>query len=74
MTQKHSILFFLLLLLINCTSKGVLNSKEIVQQNAKIRLVSDKFSFTEGPAADSFGTVSYTQRDVYERQIIEFVG
>lgn len=62
MTHKHSILFFLLLLLINCTSKGVLNSKEIVQQNAKIQLVSDKFSFTEGPAADSFGNVYFTDQ------------
>ncbi len=62
MTRKHSILFFLLLLLINCTSKGVLNSKEIVQQNAKIQLVSDKFSFTEGPAADSFGNVYFTDQ------------
>lgn len=62
MTHKHSILFFLLLLLINCTSKGVLNSKEIVQQNAKIQLVSDKFSFTEGPAANSFGNVYFTDQ------------
>ncbi len=62
MTRKHSILFFLLLLLINCTSKGVLNSKEIVQQNAKIQLVSDQFSFTEGPASDRFGNVYFTDQ------------
>lgn len=62
MTRKHSILFFLLLLLINCTSKGVLNSKEIVQQNAKIQLVSNQFSFTEGPASDSFGNVYFTDQ------------
>ena len=62
MTRKHSILFFLLLLLINCTSKGVLNSKKIVQQNAKIQLVSDQFSFTEGPASDHFGNVYFTDQ------------
>lgn len=62
MTRKHSILFFLLLLLINCTSKGVLNSKEIVQQNAKIQLVSDQFSFTEGPASNRFGNVYFTDQ------------
>ncbi len=62
MTRKHSILFFLLLLLINCTSKGVLNSKEIVQQNAKIQLVSNQFSFTEGPASDRFGNVYFTDQ------------
>ena len=62
MTHKHSILFFLLLLLINCTSKGVLNSKKIVQQNAKIQLVSDQFSFTEGPASDRFGNVYFTDQ------------
>lgn len=62
MTRKHSILFFLLLLLINCTSKGVLNSNEIVQQNAKIQLVSNQFSFTEGPASDRFGNVYFTDQ------------
>lgn len=62
MTYKYSVLFFLLLLLINCNSKGVLNSKEIVQKNARIQLVSDKFSFTEGPASDSFGNVYFTDQ------------
>lgn len=62
MSRKYFILFFLSLILINCTSKKIFDSNKIVENNAEIRLVSDQFSFTEGPAADKLGNVYFTDQ------------
>jgi gluconolactonase len=37
-------------------------AKEIVKQNAQLTLVSDQFSFTEGPAVDKYGDVYFTDQ------------
>ncbi len=46
----------------SCTSQKSAKSQSIVSNGAAIQLVSDKFSFTEGPAADSFGNVYFTDQ------------
>lgn len=46
----------------SCTSLKSVKSQSIVSNGAEIQLVSDKFSFTEGPAADSFGNVYFTDQ------------
>ena len=46
----------------SCTSQNSVKSQSIVSNGAEIQLVSDKFSFTEGPAADSFGNVYFTDQ------------
>ena len=46
----------------SCTSQKSVKSQSIVSNGAEIQLVSDKFSFTEGPAADSFGNVYFTDQ------------
>ena len=46
----------------SCTSQKSVKSQAIVNNGAEIQLVSDKFSFTEGPAADSFGNVYFTDQ------------
>lgn len=46
----------------SCTSQKSVKSQSIVNNGAEIQLVSDKFSFTEGPAADSFGNVYFTDQ------------
>ena len=59
MIRKLSILFVLSLLLLQCTS---VKTKKLMSENAEIQLISDRFSFTEGPAADSFGNVYFTDQ------------
>lgn len=46
----------------SCTSQKSAKSQSIVSNGAAIQLVSDQFSFTEGPAADSFGNVYFTDQ------------
>lgn len=46
----------------SCTSQKLVKSQSIVSNGAEIQLVSDKFSFTEGPAADRFGNVYFTDQ------------
>lgn len=46
----------------SCTSQKSVKYQSIVSNGAEIQLVSDKFSFTEGPAADSFGNVYFTDQ------------
>lgn len=46
----------------SCTSQNSVKSQSIVSNGAEIQLVSDEFSFTEGPAADSFGNVYFTDQ------------
>ena len=46
----------------SCTSQKLVKSQSIVSNGAEIQLVSDKFSFTEGPASDRFGNVYFTDQ------------
>lgn len=46
----------------SCTSQKLVKSQSIVSNGVEIQLVSDQFSFTEGPAADSFGNVYFTDQ------------
>lgn len=62
MFKKITALFFAFLLIVNCSSKKSIISKDLVQENAEIELVSSQFSFTEGPAADAFGNVYFTDQ------------
>ena len=62
MFDKIKILLFSSLLVMSCTSQKSVKSQAIVNNGAEIQLVSDKFSFTEGPAADSFGNVYFTDQ------------
>lgn len=62
MFKKITALFFAFLLIVNCTSKKSIISNDLVQKNAEIELVSSQFSFTEGPAADGFGNVYFTDQ------------
>ena len=48
--------------LMSCTSQKSVKSQSIVSNGAEIQLVSDIFSFTEGPAADRFGNVYFTDQ------------
>ncbi len=62
MFKKITALFFAFLLIVNCTSKKSIISNDLVQENTEIELVSSQFSFTEGPAADAFGNVYFTDQ------------
>ena len=62
MFKKITALFFAFLLIVNCTSKKSIISNNLVQKNAEIELISSQFSFTEGPAADAFGNVYFTDQ------------
>jgi len=62
MFKKITALFFAFLLIVNCSSKKSTISKDLVQENAEIELVFSQFSFTEGPAADAFGNVYFTDQ------------
>lgn len=62
MFKKITALFFAFLLIVNCTSKKTIISNDLVQENAEIELISSQFSFTEGPAADAFGNVYFTDQ------------
>lgn len=62
MFKKITALFFAFLLIVNCSSKKSIISNDLVQKNAEIELVSSQFSFTEGPAADAFGNVYFTDQ------------
>ncbi|MFT3919691.1 SMP-30/gluconolactonase/LRE family protein [Cloacibacterium sp.] len=62
MFDKIKILLFSSLLVMSCTSQKSVKSQSIVSNSAEIQLVSDKFSFTEGPAADSYGNVYFTDQ------------
>ena len=62
MFDKIKILLFSSLLVMSCTSQKSVKSQAIVNNGAEIQLVSDQFSFTEGPAADSFGNVYFTDQ------------
>lgn len=62
MFKKITVLFFAFLLIVNCSSKKSIISKDLVQENAEIELISSQFSFTEGPAADAFGNVYFTDQ------------
>lgn len=62
MFKKITALFFAFLLIVNCSSKKSIISKDLVQENAEIELISSQFSFTEGPAADAFGNVYFTDQ------------
>ena len=62
MFKKITALFFAFLLIVNCSSKKSIISNDLVQENAEIELISSQFSFTEGPAADAFGNVYFTDQ------------
>ena len=62
MFKNINALFFIFLLIVNCTSKKSTISNDLVQENAEIELVSSQFSFTEGPASDVFGNVYFTDQ------------
>lgn len=62
MFKKITALFFAFLLIVSCSSKKSIISNDLVQENAEIELVSSQFSFTEGPAADAFGNVYFTDQ------------
>lgn len=63
MFQNIKILLFSLSLLIGCTSQINSNKPEkLIKEGATIQLISDKFSFTEGPAADKSGNVYFTDQ------------
>lgn len=62
MFKKITALFFAFLLIVNCTSKKTIISNDLVQENTEIELISSQFSFTEGPAADAFGNVYFTDQ------------
>ena len=62
MFDKIKILLFSSLLVMSCTSQKLVKSQYIVSNGAEIQLVSDIFSFTEGPAADRFGNVYFTDQ------------
>lgn len=62
MFKKITALFFAFLLIVNCSSKKSIISNDLVQKNAEIELISSQFSFTEGPAADAFGNVYFTDQ------------
>ena len=59
MLRKLPILFVLSLLLFQCTSQENAN---LVRKDAEVQLVSDQFSFTEGPATDKSGNVYFTDQ------------
>jgi gluconolactonase len=59
MIRKLSVLFVLSLILLQCTS---VKSKKIMNENTEIQLISNQFSFTEGPAADQSGNVYFTDQ------------
>ena len=77
---SFKILVFSSLIALSCNSLNSLNSKDIIKKGAEIQLVSDQFSFTEGPAADQFGNVYFTDQpndeiyfwDVKTNKIAEF--
>lgn len=50
------------ILLLSCFSNKNSNSIGLTEKGAEIQLISDKFSFTEGPSADSFGNVYFTDQ------------
>jgi len=62
MFKKITALFFAFFLIVNCSSKKSIISNDLVQENAEIELVSSQFSFTEGPASDTFGNVYFTDQ------------
>ena len=62
MFDKIKILLFSSLLVMSCTSQKLVKSQSIVNNGAEIQLVSNQFSFTEGPAADRFGNVYFTDQ------------
>ncbi len=62
MFKKITALFFAFLLIVNCSSKKSIISNDLVQENAEIELISSQFSFTEGPASDTFGNVYFTDQ------------
>ena len=62
MFKNINALFFIFLLIVNCTSKKSTISNDLVQENAEIELISSQFSFTEGPASDVFGNVYFTDQ------------
>ena len=62
MFKNINALFFIFLLIVNCTSKKSTISNDLVKKDAEIVLVSNQFSFTEGPASDTFGNVYFTDQ------------
>ena len=62
MFDKIKIILFSSLLVMSCTSQKLVKSQYIVSNGAEIQLVSEKFSFTEGPASDRFGNVYFTDQ------------
>ena len=62
MFKKITALFFAFLLIVNCSSKKSIISNDLVKKDAEIVLVSNQFSFTEGPASDAFGNVYFTDQ------------
>lgn len=62
MFKKITAFFFAFFLIVNCSSKKSIISNDLVQKNAEIELISSQFSFTEGPAADAFGNVYFTDQ------------
>ncbi|OCA76101.1 gluconolactonase [Chryseobacterium artocarpi] len=68
----------LVLALVNCQS---VNTSKMFYEGVKPKMVSDKFSFTEGPSADQEGNVYFTDQpndkiyywDWKTNQIIEFL-
>lgn len=57
-------IFFLLMAVISCQlpRQSQDNSNSLIAKNAQPRLVSDQFSFTEGPAADKQGNIFFTDQ------------
>jgi gluconolactonase len=61
-TTKLFVFSALLLLIFTLELSAEPHETDIVQKNAKLTLVSDTFSFTEGPAADKHGDVYFTDQ------------
>lgn len=62
MLRNFKTLLFSSLFLFNCTAQNSRHFQDLITKDAENQLVSDQFSFTEGPATDSFGNVYFTDQ------------
>lgn len=60
MKRNNSLFFAAILTLWSCT--GSSSNDSIIEDGAKLTLISDDFSFTEGPASDRKGDVYFTDQ------------
>lgn len=61
-TLRHSLLLFLISLLFESPAWAQIDKIPIVAKGAKLHMVSNQFTFTEGPAADKAGNVYFTDQ------------